>query len=85
MAPKADPPAEPSYEEALHRLEKIVSSMEGGDLSLEKLIEHYEEGVRFQKICQDKLQEAEERIQVLIQGGEAQAASDGGGNGDSRP
>ena len=54
-----------SYEEALERLEGIVAGMEGGDLALEKLIGHYEEGMRLRKVCLDKLAEAEVKIKAL--------------------
>jgi len=39
--------------------------MESGDLPLETLLARYEEGVKLTKICQDKLAEAELRIQQL--------------------
>jgi len=39
--------------------------MESGDLPLESLLARYEEGVKLTKICQDKLAEAELRIQQL--------------------
>lgn len=54
-----------SYEEALERLEGIVAGMENGDLALEKLISHYEEGMRLRKACLDKLAEAEVKIKAL--------------------
>ena len=54
-----------SYEEALERLEVIVASMEGGELPLAKLIQHYEEGMRLRRVCLDKLAEAEVKISAL--------------------
>ena len=54
-----------SYEEALQRLEAVVAGMEDGELSLEKLISHYEEGMRLRKVCVDKLAEAEVKIKAL--------------------
>jgi len=57
-------PAVP-FEEALQKLESIVEGMESGDLPLESLLAKYEEGVRLAKICQDKLAEAELKIQQL--------------------
>ena len=53
------------FEEALHKLESIVESMETGELPLEKLLAHFEEGTRLIKICQAKLEEAEIKIKVL--------------------
>tara|TARA_A100001037_G_C15008115_1_gene570406 strand:- start:653 stop:931 length:279 start_codon:yes stop_codon:yes gene_type:complete len=57
--------AQLSYEEALERLEKTVEAMEGGDLPLEKLIGHYEEGMRLRQRCLEKLAEAEVKIKAL--------------------
>lgn len=68
--PKSTPP-QPSprsaipYEEALQKLETIVETMESGDLPLESLIARYEEGVKLAKVCQEKLAEAELKIQQL--------------------
>lgn len=53
------------FEEALKRLEAIVESMESEDLALESLLAKYEEGTRLGKICQEKLAEAELKIQQL--------------------
>ena len=53
------------FEEALQKLEAIAETMEAGDLPLELLIARYEEGTRLAKICQEKLAEAELKIQQL--------------------
>ena len=53
------------FEEALQKLETIVETMESGDLPLESLIARYEEGVKLAKVCQEKLAEAELKIQQL--------------------
>ncbi len=53
------------FEEALQKLEILVEAMESGDLPLETLLARYEEGVKLTKICQDKLAEAELKIQQL--------------------
>lgn len=53
------------FEEALQKLESVVEAMESGDLPLEGLIARYEEGVKLAKSCQEKLAEAELRIQQL--------------------
>jgi exodeoxyribonuclease VII small subunit len=53
------------FEEALKKLETIVEAMESGDLPLEALLAKYEEGVGLAKTCQDKLAEAELKIQQL--------------------
>jgi len=57
--------AGPPFEEALEKLESIVDAMESGDLPLESLIAKYEEGVKLARVCQEKLAEAELKIQQL--------------------
>ena len=53
------------FEEALKKLESIVEAMESEELPLENLLAKYEEGTRLAKVCQDKLAEAELKIQQL--------------------
>jgi exodeoxyribonuclease VII small subunit len=61
----ASPKSAVPFEEALQKLESIVEGMESGDLPLESLLAKYEEGVKLAKVCQDKLGEAELKIQQL--------------------
>ena len=63
--PNAPAKAGVPFEEALQKLEALVEAMEAGDLPLETLLARYEEGVKLTKICQDKLAEAELKIQQL--------------------
>jgi exodeoxyribonuclease VII small subunit len=60
-APKNNPP----FEEALKKLEAIVTAMESEDLPLETLLAKYEEGTRLAQICQAKLAEADLKVQQL--------------------
>ena len=53
------------FEEALKKLETIVTAMEAEDLPLETLLAKYEEGTRLAKACQEKLAEAELKIHQL--------------------
>ncbi|QSR87124.1 exodeoxyribonuclease VII small subunit [Candidatus Methylacidiphilum infernorum] len=50
------------FEEAFKKLQEIVHSLESGQLPLEDLLQKYEEGRRLLKICDDKLNQAEQRI-----------------------
>jgi exodeoxyribonuclease VII small subunit len=59
------PAKNPPFEDALKKLEGVVEAMESGDLPLETLLAKYEEGARLVKICQEKLAEAELKIQQL--------------------
>jgi exodeoxyribonuclease VII small subunit len=54
-----------SFEEALKRLEEIVQRMEGGDLALEESLALFEEGVRLTRVCSQRLEEAEKKIEIL--------------------
>lgn len=54
-----------TFEEELSRLEQIVESLEGGDVPLAELVERYEAGMKYLKSCQEKLADAELRIEQL--------------------
>jgi len=54
------------FEDALNKLEKIVSNMESGELTLEDSLKKYEEGMKLSRFCTKKLKEAEKKIEVLI-------------------
>jgi exodeoxyribonuclease VII small subunit len=68
---------EPSFETAIGRLESIVEQMESDKLSLEDLLARYEEGVKLVKLCSEKLQAAEKRIEIITRdaGGRPKAAA----------
>lgn len=67
---KDDEKKELGFEEALGRLEAIVKEMERGNLSLEKMMEHFAEGSELARYCQAKLSQVEKKIEVLLQDGE---------------
>ncbi|MBO4278103.1 MAG: exodeoxyribonuclease VII small subunit [Clostridia bacterium] len=56
---------EPSFEQALARLEEIVRALEGGNVPLEDLIKLYDEGTALVKQCTEKLNAAEEKVRLL--------------------
>ncbi len=64
-AGQTSPAKSPPFEEALQKLESVVEAMESDDLPLETLLAKYEEGAKLVKICQEKLSEAELKIQQL--------------------
>jgi exodeoxyribonuclease VII small subunit len=53
------------FESALKSLEEIVSQLEGGDLTLDRALELFEQGVKLSRFCSDKLEEAERKVEVL--------------------
>ena len=60
---KAQDPA--SFESALTELEKIVSSMEAGQMPLEQSLAAYKRGAELLKFCQAALQDAQQQVKVL--------------------
>ena len=56
----------PSFEQSLARLEEIVRSMEGGELSLEDMMAGFEEGTGLVKLCTKRLNDVEKKIEKLV-------------------
>lgn len=54
-----------TFEEMMQQLESIVNALDDEQVSLEKSIELYEQGVKLSQACQVKLTEAEEKITKL--------------------
>jgi exodeoxyribonuclease VII small subunit len=54
------------FESALKSLEEIVVQLEGGDLTLDRALELFEEGIRVSRYCSSKLVEAERNVEVLV-------------------
>lgn len=72
-----------TFEQALGRLEQAVLRLESGDLSLEEAMQAYEEGLRMVRVCESRLERAEQRLMVLMERGgrpEAQPLRDAGEN-----
>lgn len=63
----ADSGAQPDFEDALKRLETIVEELESGELSLEDSIRRYEEGMKLSRRLTQTLDEAEKRIERLVE------------------
>lgn len=55
-----------SFEASLEALEEIVQALESGDLPLEKSLELFEQGIRLSRQCQERLSQAERRIEILL-------------------
>jgi exodeoxyribonuclease VII small subunit len=54
------------FETALKSLEDIVVQLESGDLTLDRAMELFEEGVQVSRFCSSKLEEAERKVEMLI-------------------
>lgn len=55
-----------TFETSLKELEKIVRRLEEGDSSLEESLKLFEDGVKLSRECQERLNQAERRIEVLL-------------------
>jgi exodeoxyribonuclease VII small subunit len=58
----------PSFEEALRKLESIVSKLEDSEVTLEESIQLYEEGMKLSKYCSETLEDAVLRIEKINTG-----------------
>ena len=67
---------EPTFKEAIEELEKITDSLESGELELEQSLALFERGVELIKYCQDKLDGAQAKVELLVDSleGEIQSA-----------
>ncbi len=62
---------EMKFEKAMKRLEDIVEQLEDGQLDLERSLRLFEEGIQLARYCAEKLQEAEQKIELLTEEHEA--------------
>lgn len=51
----------------MEELEKLVEQMEQGDISLEESLKAFERGIKLTRTCQQALQEAEQKVQILLE------------------
>ena len=66
--PERTPNDQPfDFEKSLEELEKLVERMEQGDLTLEQSLKDFERGIELTRSCQKALQEAEEKVRVLME------------------
>jgi len=57
---------EPTFKSAIEELEKITDSLESGELELEQSLALFERGVSLIKYCQDRLDSAQARVELLV-------------------
>lgn len=55
-----------SFEEAIAKLEQIVSKLEQGDVPLEEAISYFKEGMELSKLCDDKLKDVQDQMAVIL-------------------
>ncbi len=66
--PETAPPA-PNFDQCLARLQQIAAELERADLPLEQAIQLFEEGMKLSEQCRRQLDEAEGKVEMLVQRG----------------
>lgn len=56
-----------TFEEALARLEKIVRSLEEGNVPLDNSLALFEEGTKLVRFCSEKIDAAEQKVKILTE------------------
>lgn len=64
---KAKDESELSFEQAMEKLEQIVSRLENGDVPLEQAIELFQDGMKLSHLCGQKLEVVERKIETLME------------------
>ena len=64
----ADKPPQASYEEALSELERLVATMEAGQMPLDGLLDAYRRGAELLGVCRSRLEVVEQQVKVLEDG-----------------
>lgn len=73
-SPSPEPIETLSFEEAMRRLEEIVSQLESGSVDLERSIALYEQGAALKQHCEAKLKSAETRVDQIVRGADGAAS-----------
>jgi exodeoxyribonuclease VII small subunit len=58
--------AKEKFEDTLRKLEELLRKMEGGEMPLEESLKAFEEGIRLSRLCTERLDEAERRVEILL-------------------
>ena len=59
-------PKKKSFENTLNELETIIKELESGSPTLDQMIQLFEDGMKLMGVCQEHLNEVDERISTLI-------------------
>ena len=58
-----------TFEEALKKLEDAVNKLENGEIQLDEAFKMFEEGIKYAKICENKLSDIEEKVAKILKDG----------------
>ena len=67
---------EMKFEDALYELEKITRELESGALSLDQSLESYERAVSLIKLCNERLESAEKKVKILLEGADGEIVAE---------
>ena len=67
---------EMKFEDALCELEKITREIESGALSLDQSLESYERAVSLIKLCNERLESAEKKVKILLEGADGEIVAE---------
>ena len=72
---KTEPARKQDFEQSLARLEEVVRKLESANLPLDQAMKLFEEGMQLSRDCQEQLEKAEARVEILLKkaGGELAA------------
>ncbi len=56
-----------TFEEAMESLEKIVTDLEAGEMTLDKSVEGFKKGMELSNYCSKLLDDAEKTISILVE------------------
>lgn len=59
--------ARKTFETALSRLEQITQELEDGELSLDKSLKKFDEGIQLARFCSEQLNEARAKVELLLE------------------
>ncbi len=71
-----------SFEKALEQLERIVETLESNELSLEKALAKFEEGMKLSQYCAKQLDETERKISLIMETSEGKMKKEPFGDGE---
>lgn len=75
--------AKKTFESALSRLEQITEELEDGELSLDKSLKKFDEGIKLARFCSEQLDEARAKVELLLEkDGDIKAVPFGEDDGD---
>ena len=76
---KEQPEAEPVFEEAVERIEKLIEDIETGEIGLDQSLKAFEEGMALIRRCRARIERAEQRVSELLEEESAEDGAPGGG------